>query len=111
VNAIDVTVTARVAEKDFAKIAEDHPRLWRRSLWKLASRLRERGGQVRASNVRPVVSSALRSKVENRASHQAACAHDPVIVRIWTDRRVRCEQDSIEALTAALDSLTSGFWS
>ena len=49
------TVAARITERAFTTIADDHPFLWRRLAAELAERLRQRGKLLTPPNARPVL--------------------------------------------------------
>src|SRR5262249_48074548 len=53
--AREVSVTLRISESDFTKLAEEHPYAWRRLGAELADRLRQRGRFVRSRNTTPIV--------------------------------------------------------
>lgn len=106
VHATAVTVTARVTETEFSKIAQDHPKLWRRLAVELGTRLRERGSQVRSPNERAEV--FICSSVEGleiARGIQAACAHDPFLVRLWTDDVFKANKVPIESLMEAVPTM------
>jgi CRP/FNR family transcriptional regulator, cyclic AMP receptor protein len=100
--AIEQTVVAKVAEKDFTPIANKHPSLWRQLALELGNRLRERGNHVNAPNPRPVVFVGSSSESLNPAREiQFLLSHDDLITRPWTDG-FRPSATSIENLEREL---------
>ena len=79
-------VVARMSAKTFIDLAETHPRLWRNIARVLADRLRQRNRFVSSVNPRPVL--FLGSSTESLPTAQgiqSALAHDPIVVKVWTD--------------------------
>lgn len=107
--ALDETVVAKIAEPDFATIAEAHPMLWRRLAIELASRLREREKFVRPPNPRPVL--FIGSSVEGLAianEIQAGFAHDDVVPQIWTNNIFVPGHGTMEDLEARVTTADFG---
>jgi predicted nucleotide-binding protein len=99
VKAMEITVLAKVAEPDFAKIATEHPDVWRRLAVELADRLRQRAKYVRAKNPRPRI--FLGSSVEGLPvlrAIQNGLQHDDFLVRAWTGNVFRPGSGTMEAL-------------
>lgn len=86
VYALQPTVVAKVSERDFTRIADKKPWLWRQIALELGNRLRERNKLVRPTNPRPVVfvGSAKEGLAAARAI-QALFGYDDLICRPWTD--------------------------
>jgi CRP/FNR family cyclic AMP-dependent transcriptional regulator len=87
--AREQSVTLRISEADFTKLADEHPYAWRRLAAELADRLRQRGRFVRTRNPTPIV--FIGSSTESKPIVDAICAElarDPFIVRPWTSPSV-----------------------
>lgn len=97
--ALESCVTARIPEAEFNRMATDHPQLWRAIAAELVERLRQRNTLVRPVNPQPVI--FIGSSVEGldvARAIQNGLAHDPVLVRTWTDRVFTASSISIDAL-------------
>ena len=101
--ADDEVVVARLSEREFTRLADSHPRLWRNVARELAHRLRQRNRYVESVNPRPVlfVGCSAESVSVGRAI-QASLQYDPVVVKVWTDRVFFPSSFPIEALEQAL---------
>ena len=99
--AIESTVTVRVAEHQFARLANKYPELWRRVASEIASRLRERNKYVRAPNDRPVlfIGSSSEGLVVAQEIHSILRPRR-LVPRIWTDGVFQASRTSIENLVA-----------
>jgi CRP/FNR family cyclic AMP-dependent transcriptional regulator len=83
--ARSATVTLRIAEPDFLKLADEYPFAWRCLASELADRLRQRSRFVRSLNPTPIV--FVGSSLEFRPIVDAikiSLERDPFIVRPWT---------------------------
>ncbi|MBL9118171.1 MAG: nucleotide-binding protein [Verrucomicrobiaceae bacterium] len=101
--AIEQTVLARISEPAFSKLASKYPDLWRRLALEIAERLRQRGLEVQPPNDKPHI--FIGSSVEAlpiARELQAGLAHDPFVVRLWTDGVFRASRDSVDSLVAAV---------
>ncbi|MCH8845082.1 MAG: nucleotide-binding protein [SAR324 cluster bacterium] len=86
VEAIDLTVVAKVTEPHFSKVSEAHPHLWRSIAVELADRLRQRNALVRERNEIPhLFIGSSTEHVETARAIQSGFAHDRFVVRLWTD--------------------------
>lgn len=86
VTALEQTVVAKIKERDFTFIANQHPSLWRCLAQELANRLRERGKHVKATNPRPVVFiGSSKESLTPAREIQSLLSHDDLIPRPWTD--------------------------
>lgn len=97
--AIEETVVARISESDFSKVAERHPKLWRRVAQELSDRLRERGKHVRSPNPRPVV--FLGCSVEGlRVAEeiQRGLAHTNAVSQVFTNDVFKPSHGTMEDL-------------
>lgn len=105
VRALEDTVVARVSEKDFAALAQEHPVMWRALAVEIASRLRQRLLDVPRRNEKPfvfigssreglVVANALKAGIES----------DQVDVRVWTDGVFGASETTIESLENTIRS-------
>lgn len=105
VAAIKQTVLARIPERLFTPIADQHPFLWRNLARELGSRLRERSKFVREPNPRPVV--FIGSSAEQRAlayEIRDGLSHEKCLPKVWTDDLFRPSATSIENLERELDA-------
>ena len=96
-------VAARVDASTFTVLAEANPRLWRNIARGLAERLRQRNRFIRSVNPRPVL--FLGCSTESLAIAQAiqsALAHDPIVVKVWTDDTFEASSFPIESLEREL---------
>jgi CRP/FNR family cyclic AMP-dependent transcriptional regulator len=102
--AREPSVTLRISELDFTKLAEKNPFAWRRLASELADRLRQRSRFIRTRNTTPIVfigsSSESRPIVE---AMQFELAHDPFIVRAWTSGVFEASHFPIDDLKTQLD--------
>jgi CRP/FNR family cyclic AMP-dependent transcriptional regulator len=101
--ATEQTDVAWIEEKDFARIASVHPKLWRELAIELASRLRQRGALVRDRNPIPEVfigSSTESLKVANAI--ERALKPDPVRVHHWKKGVFGASEATIESLEKLL---------
>lgn len=97
--AMETTVTAEITEPDFSRIADSNPRLWRLLALELGERLRQRNDLVIPRNPVPVVFVGSSTESLPIAQEiQTALDHDPMIVRIWTDRVFGASNFPIEDL-------------
>lgn len=97
--ALESCVIARVPEESFDRLASSHPQLWRAIAAELVERLRQRNALVRPVNPQPVI--FIGSSVEGlniARAIQSGLAHDPFLVRTWTDNIFTANSVSIEAL-------------
>jgi CRP/FNR family cyclic AMP-dependent transcriptional regulator len=83
--AREQSVTLRISEPDFTKLADQYPYAWRRLASEIADRLRQRGRFIRTRNTTPIVfvGSSSESRPIVEAIH-LELAHDPFIVQPWT---------------------------
>ena len=101
--ANDDVVVARLSEREFTRLANSYPRLWRNVARELAHRLRQRNRYVASVNPRPVLFVGCSTEALPVARViQAALQYDPVVVRVWTDRVFSPSSFPIEALEQAL---------
>jgi CRP/FNR family transcriptional regulator, cyclic AMP receptor protein len=102
--AREESVTLRISESDFTKLADANPYAWRRLASELGDRLRQRSRFVRSRNTTPIVfigsSSESRPIVE---AMQFELANDPFIVRAWTSRVFGPSHFPIDDLKTQLD--------
>jgi CRP/FNR family transcriptional regulator, cyclic AMP receptor protein len=109
VRACDVTVLAKVSEKNFAAIAEMHPEVWRRLAIELATRLRQRAQYVRLKNVRPRI--FLGSSVEGlpilKSIHKGF-EHDDYLVIPWYSDVFTAGKGTMDALFKEIDAADFG---
>jgi CRP/FNR family cyclic AMP-dependent transcriptional regulator len=83
--AREQSVTLRISEADFTRLAAAHPDAWRRFASEIGDRLRQRTRFIRTRNDTPIV--FIGSSTETRAILDAITAelrHDPFIVRPWS---------------------------
>jgi len=103
--ALEQTVLAKVTEPDFTRLAMNYPIVWRRLALEIAERLRQRGLEVQAPNIIPEV--FVGSSVEAlpiAREIQSALAHDPIVVRVWTDGVFRASRGAVESLLEAVNN-------
>jgi len=103
--ALEQTVLAKVTEPDFTRLAMKYPIVWRRLALEIAERLRQRGLEVQAPNIIPEV--FVGSSVEAlpiAREIQSALAHDPIVVRVWTDGVFRASRGAVESLLEAVNN-------
>ena len=100
--AIEPTVTLRVPEYRFSKIARKHPDLWRRIAIEIAKRLRERSPLIRQPHNEPVL--FIGSSSEGQAITDELYRYflaKPVVPRPWTEGVFQASATSIESLVKA----------
>jgi predicted nucleotide-binding protein len=99
VRAVEKTIAAWVKEKDFSKIAESHPELWRAFARELADRLRQRAALIRDKNPRPVIFIGSSSEsISVAKAIEKAIAKDPVTVEPWHQGVFGVSDGTIESL-------------
>jgi predicted nucleotide-binding protein len=82
--ALESTVTGKISEIEFSKIAEENPKLWRLIALKLGNRLRQRNILIPERNPRPVVFIGSSSEsLEIAQKIQSAFSEDDFIVNVW----------------------------
>ncbi len=96
-------VAARVSASTFTDLAEANPRLWRNIARGLARRLRQRNRFVSSVNPRPILflGCSTESLPVGRAV-QSALAHDPIVLKVWTDDVFAASRFPIESLEREL---------
>jgi predicted nucleotide-binding protein len=102
--AREESVTLRVSEPDFTKLALENSFAWRCLASELADRLRQRGRFVRSRNTTPIVfigSSAESLHIVEAMRHELT--HDPFIVRPWTSGVFGASNFPIDDLKRQLD--------
>lgn len=99
VKAAEPSVCVRIAEPDFTALAQDYPHLWRGLAVELGNRLRQRNKLIRRPHNQPVVFVGSSSEQLAIAQEiQVGLAHDPMVVRVWTDGIFRASRTTIENL-------------
>lgn len=102
--AKEESVLGRVAEEDFAKVANAYPHVWRQIGIDLAARLRERNDAVRPVNDKPILFIGSSAEALPYAREvQDALAHDYVVPRIWTDKVFGASKFPLEDLEVAFE--------
>ena len=97
-------VAARVDASTFTDLAEANPRLWRNIARGLAERLRQRNRFVRSVNPRPVLFVGCSTEsLPVAQAIQSALAHDPIVVKVWTDDTFEASSFPIESLERELE--------
>ncbi|MBZ5707437.1 MAG: nucleotide-binding protein [Acidobacteriia bacterium] len=97
--AKEPTVTLRVPEHHFSRIAEKHPRLWRRIAVEIAKRLKERNQLLRKPHDKPVL--FIGSSSESLAVANAVYGRlerKPLVPRLWSEGVFQASRTSIENL-------------
>ena len=101
--AEDEVVVARVSASTFTDLAEANPRLWRNIARGLANRLRQRNRFVPSLNPRPVLFLGCSTEsLPVAQSIQLTLAHDPIVVKVWTDDTFEASSFPIESLEREL---------
>jgi len=104
VTAIQQTVVAKIKERDFTRIANAHPSLWRQLALELCNRLRERGKHVKAPNPRPVVFIGSSGEARRIAYEiRDVLSRENILPKVWTDDLFRPSATSIESLERELE--------
>lgn len=86
VRASERTVVASVPEKEFSRIANEYPMLWRRIAVELCDRLRNRNRLIFPPNEVPQVFICSSTESLLIAEHiQLALDHHASVARVWTD--------------------------
>jgi CRP/FNR family cyclic AMP-dependent transcriptional regulator len=99
--AAEPSVTLRVPEYRFSKLATRHPELWRRVAVELAKRLRERNKALRPPHNEPVLfvgSSSEGLTITNEVYRRLV--HKPIVVRPWSEGVFQASSTSIESLVS-----------
>lgn len=92
-------VAARVSASTFTDLANANPRLWRNIARGLAGRLRQRNRFVSSMNPRPVLFVGCSTEsLPVARTIQSALAHDPVVIKVWTDDVFAASTFPIESL-------------
>ncbi len=93
------TDVAWIEEKDFSKIAQTHPELWRALAVEIADRLRQRGALVRDRNSTPeiFIGSSTESLKVVRAVEKAL-EGNPITLRSWKSGVFGASEATIESL-------------
>ena len=100
--ANETSVVAKISEKDFVRIADAHPTLWRNIAAELASRLLQRNTLVVKPNEKCklfVISSKEALPIAREI--QSILQHD-VLVQVWTDGVFFASSYALEALEQAV---------
>ena len=101
--AEDEVVVARVPAGVFIDLAEANPRLWRNIARGLAERLRQRNLSVLSVNPRPVLFVGCSTEALPVArAIESTIAHDPIVVRVWSDDIFEASSFPIESLERQL---------
>jgi predicted nucleotide-binding protein len=100
--AIEKTVVAKIKQKDFTRLADKYPSLWRQLAIVLANRLRERAKYIKEPNPRPVVFiGSSKESLPPAREIQSLLSHEDLLARPWTDG-FRPSKTSIENLEREL---------
>lgn len=106
------TIVGRLPEEAFARIAKQHPELWKRLAVETARRLRSRASGVLPRNERPEVfigSFASNEGLAIARAVQEAFRGDPWTTRIWTDGVFfGAGKTPLESLVAQIERLDFG---
>jgi CRP/FNR family cyclic AMP-dependent transcriptional regulator len=97
------TVTARISEADFGRVANGNPQIWRRIAVELGQRLRQRSILIRPPNSKPhifVGSSAETLPICREI--QLGFKNDPFVTQVWTDDVFSASKTTIEVLETQL---------
>ena len=100
--ANEASVVAKISEKEFVRIADSHPILWRSIAAELASRLFQRNTLVSKPNEKPklfVISSKEALSIAREI--QLILQHD-LLVEVWTDGVFFASSYALEALEQAV---------
>lgn len=109
--ADEPSVVLKCSEQVFTAYANAHPRLWRRIAVELSRRLTERNVLIRTPRAEPVLFVACsREGIDIARDIQAAFAHDPFVVEIWTDGVFNPSKTPIEDLTALVERIDFGIF-
>ena len=101
--AVDEVVVARLSSTAFTDVAESNPKLWRNIARELAARLRQRNRFIASPNPRPVLFVGCSAESLPVAREiQSALAHDPIVIKLWTDGIFRASSFPIESLEREL---------
>ena len=104
VTALEQTVVARIKERDFTRIANAHPSLWRQLALELCNRLRERSKYIKAPNPRPVIFVGSSAEQRHIAYEiRDILSHENMLPKVWTDDLFRPSATSIENLERELE--------
>lgn len=97
--AKEATVTARISEAAFARIADSHPKIWRRLAIELGERLRQRSIFIRPPNSRPhIFVGSSREALPVAREIQLGFKNDPFVTQVWTDDVFKASRTTIEVL-------------
>jgi len=100
--ADETSVVAKISEKEFVRIADAHPTLWRSIAAELASRLLQRNALVSKPNEKAklfVISSKEALPIAREI--QSILQHD-LLVQVWTDGVFFASSYALEALEQAV---------
>lgn len=102
--AKDETVTLVLSEPTLAKYGSQYPEIYRCIAKELARRLMQRNAHINSTHdeIRVFVISSVEA-LEVARSVQNALAHDPFVVKIWTDDVFRVSNYTIESLEDEID--------
>lgn len=101
VRATEPSVVAKVSERDFTRIANRHPELWRKIAVVVSHRLRERSRFHVAPRNEPVVfigSSGEGIRIAEAIHNYLS--RFPVVPRLWSEGVFECSKTTIEDLMA-----------
>lgn len=97
--ALEQTVTAKIEEPAFLKIAEAFPVLWQRLALQLSQRLRQRNELVVQGNARPVIFlGSSKESLDVAREIQSALRYEDFVLRVWTDNVFSASNFPIEEL-------------
>lgn len=104
VTAVEDSVVAKVAERDFAELGREFPEIYLYIARELARRLLQRNAFINPARekIRVFIISSVESLDVARAI-QNAFAHDPFLTVIWTDGVFRASNYTLQSLEDAVD--------
>jgi CRP/FNR family cyclic AMP-dependent transcriptional regulator len=99
------SVVAKVSEPDFARIANDYPRLWRELALEVCRRLRQRNELVPPRNPRPIAFvGSSKESLPIAGQIAVSLTSDDIVVRLWTDNVFNASSFPIEDLEVQIAS-------
>ena len=109
VSAAEHSLVLKCSEAQFSKIANKHPKLWRRIAIELARRLNERNKYIPTPRSEPVLFLGCSKEALDFAREiQSGLDYDPIVVEIWTDGIFNPSKTPIEDLTALIGRIDFG---
>lgn len=101
VTTLERSILLKIPESEVARIAKQHPEVWRRIAVELAARLRQRSQSIPQPHADPVVfvGSSSEAAIEAAWISESLNRRRPLVSRLWTQGVFQLSKTAIEDLT------------